>query len=96
MTQSKQKTMGNPVILQVQIAPSAREVVPITEIARAMELHFDGEIHSLRHRFAEDVRHQQVQLETVHETGLGHKFRIITEYDEAFTIVELVDNSNTH
>lgn len=96
MTQPKDKTMEVPQPAQVLIVPDAKQLLSIEEIAMAVGMHLEGQFHSYRHRYAEDFKHQQVQLETIHETKEGQKFRVITEYHEAFTIVDLVDNSRNH
>lgn len=96
MTQLKQKTMADPAMLAVVVVPDAKEVLSVEDIARAIGTHLEGQFHSLRHRYAEEFMHQQVQLETIHETDDGQRFRVITEYHEALTIVDLVDHSNTH
>jgi hypothetical protein len=96
MTQSKEKTLESPALLAVHLVPDAKQLLSIEEIARALLLHLEGQVHSFRHRYAEEDMHQQVQLETVHETESGQKFRVVTEYHEAFTIVDLVHNSTAH
>lgn len=82
------------------INPEVQQLLTIDDIARAIGSHLDGQFHSYRHRYAEDFKHQQVQLETFHEAENGQRFRVITEYHEVFTIVDLVaeriETSNTH
>lgn len=96
MTQPKQKTMEDPALIAVRIVPDARKVLPVDEIARAVVTHLDGQFHAFRHRYAEELLQQQVQLETFHETEDGRKFCVITEYHESFTVVDLVDDPQTH
>jgi hypothetical protein len=100
MTQPKDNTTEGTALIAVQIVPHAKELLSIEELARAIGLHVKGEFHSYRHRLGDDSMRQQVQLETIHETANGQKFRVVTEYHEALTVVDLVeermDRSNTH
>ncbi len=71
--------------------PGTKQALSIEEIARALTLHLEGKYHAVQHRYSNDAKRQQVLLESFHETKNGKKFRVMTEYDESFTIVDLVD-----
>lgn len=96
MTQLQKKTKGLPNSAVVVISPDAKEQLSIEEIAKAVGLHLVGENHSYQHRYAEDLKCQQVQRETIYEANSGKKYCVVTEYHEVFTIVDVVDNSHTH
>jgi hypothetical protein len=96
MTQLQKQTRVLPILAEVVLSPDAKQQLSIEEIAKAVGLHFVGENHTYEHRYAEDLKCQQVQRETIYEKQDGKKFRVVTEYHEVFTIVDVVDNSHTH
>ena len=96
MAQRQTRTKDEPALIAVSMDPITKSALSIDEIARALTVHLEGTFHSYRHRYASEAKHQQVQLETIHETKEGQKFRVITEYDESLTIVDLVNLPETH
>jgi hypothetical protein len=96
MTQTRRPTVEEATAVAVMIVPDAREQLSIEEIARAVGTHIEGQFHSLKHRYAEEMMRQQVQLETIHEAKDGRQFRVVTEYHEVFTIVDLVEVPTSH
>jgi hypothetical protein len=91
MTNSKRRTKDDVVLVAVNMNHHTMQALPVEEIVRAIALHVEGKYFTCRHRYASETQRQQVRLATTHETQDGKRFRIVTEYDESFTFVELVE-----
>ena len=96
MAKLKPWTKDETVLSGVTMDLQTEQVLTIDEICSALTLHLDGTFHSFQHRYAGELNHQQVVLETFHETKEGKKFRVVTQYDESLTIVDLVNATVVH
>jgi len=90
MAEAKTKKQEQQVVLPFVRAEGVKEALSDQDIADAISLHVEGGFTAYVHRYASDVMQQQIRLSTFHETKDGKKFRVMTEYHEALTIVDLV------
>ncbi len=94
MDDRKTRKQGEPALLAIRMDPGVRESLSIEEIALAVNQHLDGRFDAYVHRYATDAKQQQIQLSSFHESKEGKPFRVMTEYHEALTLVDLASEAD--